>query len=59
MLMKWLDKFFGRYFLVWVAGTVLMYQKVISETNWFYLTIGYLTGGILSKGMAVWESRKK
>jgi len=59
MLMKWLDKFVGRYFLAWCVTSIFMFKKVISEDNWMYITLAFLTGGILTKGFDVWQNRKK
>lgn len=59
MLMKWVDKFVGRYFLAWCIATALMAKKVVDQENWMWITIMFLAGGIATKGFDTWQNRKK
>lgn len=59
MLMKWIDKFLGRYFLVWCLTGCFMWKKIITEESWMWITIMFLGGGIATKGFDVWQNRKK
>ena len=59
MLMRWIDKFLGRYFLAWCVTGVFMYKKVVTEESWMWITIVFLAGGIATKGFDVWANKKK
>lgn len=59
MLMKWLDKFVGRYFLAWCVTSIFMFKKVITEEGWMWVTLAFIGGGIATKGLDSWAQRKK